>query len=186
MIDYKEKVEILTGLMLRAEEENERIELILDADLAFDIAVELQCELGKRFYCECDEDEFDYLLTHEDILSLTTSRDDKGILYFLSETKYGDITLESEADVFYIHENVFDKIDTNRLIGEIAILQECDDTEEDMDEEELDELIEELTGEVLQAIIDNQDNPEFCLHCEIKDAITEAYEIGFRDGIEEE
>jgi hypothetical protein len=184
-MEYKEKVEILTGLMLRAEEENEIVEIIGDADLIYDIAVELQYELGKRFYCECDEDEFDYLLAHEDILSLTTSRDDNGILYFLSETKYGDLTLESEADIFYIHENVFDKIDTDRLIGEIAILQECDDSEDDTDEEELDELFEELTGEVLQAIVDNQDNPEFCLHCEIKDAIAEAYEIGLCDGMEE-
>jgi hypothetical protein len=181
-MEYKDKIGSLVGLLIQAEEKNERIELILDSDMAYDVAIELQDELGKRFYYECETDDFDYLLEHEDILSIATSRDEEGILYFLSETKYGDITLESEADAFFIHENVVDKLDTDRLIGEIVVLKESDVPDE---AEEMDELVEYLTGEVLQAIIDNQDNPEFCLHCEIKDAIAEAYEVGYRDGIEE-
>jgi hypothetical protein len=87
----------MVGLMLQSEEDCEIVEIIGDADLIYDVAIELQDELRKRFYCECEEDDFDYLLEHADILSITTSRDEDGILYFLSEAVYNGVTLESEA-----------------------------------------------------------------------------------------
>jgi hypothetical protein len=180
-MEYIEKVEALTGLMLEAEENYEIVKIIGDADLIYDVAIELQDALGKRFYYECETDDFDYLLEHADILSISTSRDENGILYFLSEVIYDGVTLESEADTFYIHENVFDALDTDRLFGEIVLLKEYDESCEDNVENELEETFEEIVDDAMSEIdgcVEN--NEEFCLHCIIKDSVKAGYLEGYR------
>ena len=179
-MNYKEKVDILTEILLEAEENHESVELILDADLAFDVAVTLQDELGKRF---CEEDEFDYLLEHSDILSLAITRDEFGTLYFLSEAIYEGITLESEADTFYIHENVYDKLDTDRLMGDIIVLKESDD--EDLEGEygmkaKLDEMFEDIVSDMIDEIQEIEYEDDFCLHCSLKEAVQRGYIQGYK------
>jgi hypothetical protein len=178
-MEYSERVYRLTGLLLDAEENYESIELILDADLAYDVAVTLQDELGKDFFNESEEDDFDYLLKNHDILGITVARYDNKITYFLEEVNYNGLTLESEMDSYYIQDYLLDCLDLDRLHGDKYIIKEFEDSDE---EDELEELFEELTCEVLQDVLDNEDCEDFCLHCAIKDAIQEAYEIGFVDG----
>ena len=182
-MNYIEKVDKLIGIMLEAEENHESVELILDADLAFDVAVTLQDELGKRF---CEEDDFDYLLEHSDILSLAITRDKFGALYFLSEAIYEGVTLESEADTFYIHENVYSRLDTDRLLGDIIILKELDNADEDVEytmEDELDEMFEDIVADMLNELEDVQSD-DFCLHCSLKEAIQRGYIQGYKKSME--
>ena len=184
-MEYIEKVELMTGIMLKAEEDCEIVEIIGDADLIYDVAVELQDELDKRFYYECDEDDFDYLLEHADILSISTSRDEDGILYFLSESVYNGVTLESEADTFYIHENVLDKLDTDRLLGDVVILKEFNDNDEVEEytmEDELDEMFEDIVADMLSELEDVESD-DFCLHCCLKEAVQRGYLQGYKNSM---
>lgn len=187
-MEYIEKVETLVGIMLEAEEDYETVEIIGDSDLIYDVAVELQDELVKRFYYECKEDDFDYLLEHADILSISTSRDEDGILYFLSESVYNGVTLESEADTFYIHENVLDKLDTDRLIGDVVILKEIDDKylegDEDSMEAELYEIFEDIVSDMIDEIQEIECEEDFCLHCSLKEAVQRGYVQGYRKSME--
>ena len=185
-MNYIDKVDKLVGIMLQAEENHESVEIIGDADLIYDIAVELQDELGKRFYQECEEDEFDYLLEHSDILSLAITRDEFGALYFLSEAIYEGITLESEADTFYIHENVYDKLDTDRLIGDVIILKEFNDSEgeEETMEAELDEMFEDIVSDMIDEIKEIECEDDFCLHCSLKEAVQRGYIEGYKKSME--
>ena len=185
-MNYIDKVDKLVGIMLEAEENHESVEIIGDTDLIYDVAVTLQDELGKRF---CEEDEFDYLLEHSDILSLAITRDEFGALYFLSEAIYEGVTLESEADTFYIHENVYDKLDTDRLIGDVIILKEFNDDEylegdEDSMEAELYEIFEDIVSDMIDEIQEIECEEDFCLHCSLKEAVQRGYVQGYRKSME--
>ena len=184
-MNYIDKVDKLVGIMLEAEENHESVEIIGDTDLIYDVAVTLQDELGKRF---CEEDEFDYLLEHSDILSLAITRDEFGALYFLSEAIYEGVTLESEADTFYIHENVYDKLDTDRLIGDVVILKEIDDKylegDEDSMEAELYEIFEDIVSDMIDEIQEIECEEDFCLHCSLKEAVQRGYVQGYRKSME--
>ena len=178
-INYEETVDRLVGLLLSAEENYESIELILDSDLAYDVAIILQDELDKDFFYESYENDFDYLLKNNDILGIIIARYGGKLIYFLEEVNYNGITLESDMDTYYIQDYLLDSINLDRLHGDKYIIKEFDDSD---DEDNLEELFEELVDEVLYKI-SNEENA--CPHCIIKDAIREAYEIGLHDGLYE-
>lgn len=178
-MEYKDIIESLVGIMLEAEEQCKIVKIIGDTDLLYDVAVELQDELGKNFYYECEEDDFDWLLQHTDILTISKTRD----MYFLSETVCNGVTLENEADIFYIHENVFDRIDTDRLIGDIIVLKELDDSEDcdytDSIENGIEEIFEDIVDDMLDELKETNED-EICTHCVLKEAVQRGYVEGYR------
>lgn len=182
-MEYIEIVNRLTGLLLQAEEDYKSIEIIGDKDLIYDIAMTLNCELGKNFFYECEEDDFEFLYENNEVLAVVVTRFNDGVLYFLEEVFSDDgITLESENDTFYILEDVLDEIDTDRLHGEIVVLKERDtnENEEDSIEEELDDIFEEIVEDTLDNIMEDQEDDGFCLHCTIKNAVQRGYMAGYK------
>lgn len=209
MNEYKLKIDKYVGLLLQCEENEISTQLILDADLSFDIAVELQDELGKDFYTESDE-EFEILLNENDILGIAVNvYEDGEVEYFLQKviSKDGITYGDDSSDIVFIQSNLIDCLELDCFNCDVFTLgeleddseePECDcdcehctlhDEDEDTDDEdyekeiEEDELFEELTSEILQEILDNEG--DVCIHCVIKEKIREAYEIGRHDQIED-
>ena len=72
MSTYINKVNEIVGLLLEAEEQEVNLEVILDSDLAYDVAKELQYTFGKKF-CMDSEDDFEIDLSENDILGVAVS-----------------------------------------------------------------------------------------------------------------
>ena len=75
-----------------------------------------------------------------------------------------------------------DVVDFNKLgTGEVLTLkiEECDDTEEIYQED--DNLIEEMTEDLLNALSDE----DSCPHCEIRDMLTTLWNIAYEQGYDD-
>ena len=162
----------------------DNISFILSNDKALEFVERLET-LGCKFneYDTFSFKEFEELY-NTDILLISKSYWDNKEHYNL-ESAYGYDHLKTieGQDVVFIEEDLIDADELKEYIDcPIVTLTE---KEYSGDEDELDELFEELTSDLLEDIMNNQDDEDFCLHCAIKDIVTEAYEIGFRDCIME-
>ncbi|OSA92840.1 UNVERIFIED_ORG: hypothetical protein B2H93_13520 [Clostridium botulinum] len=176
-------MEELIGLFLEAEEFEEDINVILDSDVAYELAKILKDDLEKNFFCEDKEIEKDFesLLMNNDILSVAVMYENGHPLYFLQEAMYEEITAECDADIFYIQDDLLDILDINRLNGDVVKFKpkyEAKYNEEEMDEFE--DMLEERTNELLHKILEDED----CVHCLIKESLENMYYEGYNDAID--
>ena len=187
-MNYKEKVDTFVSIIKEAINNKISIQIILNSEVAYDVAKELYYENKERFE-DYTEDMFDELLSKNGILSVCVlCSSDGDIKLFLEEvfdTK-GNTLYDDVSDFIFIEDELYDCINKESFEGLVIVISENKDEYGYDEEDELDELFEELTEEVLQDILDNQDNSNFCLYCTIKNRIQEAYEIGLHDGLYEE
>ncbi|MBN1076076.1 hypothetical protein DVV91_17285 [Clostridium botulinum] len=182
-------MEELIGLFLEAEEFEENINIILDSNVAYELAKILKDDLEKKFYSEAEEKDYDKeierdfkdLLINNDILSVAVMYENGHPLYFLQEAMYEEITAECDADMFYVQDNLLDVLDINRLNGDIVKFEL--EYKDEYNEEEVDEfeyMLEEQTDELLEKILEDKD----CVHCLIKEALEDIYYRGYNDAID--
>lgn len=214
MNEYKLKVDKYIGLLLQCEENEISTQLILDADLSFDIAVELQDELGKDFYTESD-DEFEILLNENSILGIAVNvYEDGEVEYFLQKVinKDGITYGDDSSDIVFIQSDLIDCLELNCFNCDVVELRdsedddseepECDgdcenctlhDEEEDTDDEDYEkeiedeDTVEELFEELLSSIdeLDIDENLVENIYELIKDKIDDAIEMGYEEGFDE-
>jgi flagellar biosynthesis/type III secretory pathway protein FliH len=76
-----------------------------------------------------------------------------------------------------------DKLDTDRLLGEIIVLKEFNDSEEydctDSIENEIEEIFEDIVEDMLDELKET-DEDEICTHCVLKEAVQRGYVEGYR------
>ncbi|MBY6838825.1 hypothetical protein [Clostridium botulinum] len=176
-------MEELIGLFLEAEEFEENINIILDSNVAYELAKILKDDLEKNFFCEAEENDYDKeieidfkdLLINNDILSVAVMYENGHPLYFLQEAMYEEITAECDADTFYVQDNLLDVLDINRLNGDIVKF-ELEDEEVD----EFEDMLEERTDDLINKLLENKD----CVHCLIKEALEDIYYKGYNDAID--
>lgn len=176
---YENYVEALMKIL----KDFDNISFILSNDKALEFVERLET-LGYKFneYDTFSFKEFEELY-NTDILLISKSYWNNKEHYSI-ESAYGYDHLKTieGQDVVFVEEDLIDSDELRKYIDcPIVTLGES----EYSDEDELEELFEELTLDVLEDILENQDDEDFCLHCAIKDAIVEAYEIGRHDQIED-
>ena len=184
----------LLGIFLEAEEIEEEISMILDSSIAYDLAIELKDDFGKEIFSEGTYHyDFEYLKDTYDILTLTvTFKEDKTPLYFLEETLLDDdTTIYTEADTFYIQEELIDIINIDRLNGDIYTMEVYEDLEhcydEELEEDEYDDEItvedelEELLQDTLEDIENGECDCDKCIYEKIMDMLLSAYYMGVED-----
>jgi hypothetical protein len=176
----EQNINQLIGILLRAEENEIPTEVIIDSVIAYDVACVLSDELGKDF-----EDigcEFEELLDTEDILGVSVDFFRGKSIYFLQPviSDDGETLRDEVAEEVYIHEDVFNLIDTKKFDGDIILMEEI---EEEVSEfaEELEEYFEDATSDLIEDIHDGVIDEDFCIHCAIKEALQNAYSEGYKD-----
>lgn len=174
----EQNINELVGLFLKAEENEIPIELIIDSDTAYDVACILRDELDKNF-----EDigcEFEELLETRYILGVSVDFFRGKSIYFLQPViaSNGETLCDEVAEEVYIHEDVFECIDTDKFTGDIILLEEIEEDSELA--EELEEYFEDATSDLIENIHDGSVDEDFCIHCAIKDALRESYLEGYK------
>ena len=177
---YEEYMDALIKIL----KDFDNISFILSNDKALEFVERLET-LGCKFneYDTFSFKEFEELY-NTDILLISKSYWDNKEHYNL-ESAYGYDHLKTieGQDVVFIEDDLIDSDELKEYIDcPIVTLTEKEHSD---DEDELDDLFEELTQELIEDIAENQDDEGFYLHCVIKDAIVEAYEIGRHDQIED-
>jgi len=160
----------------------DNISFILSNDKAFELVGRMET-LGYKFnqYDTFSFKEFEELYNEEILLISKSYWDDKEHYCLESAYGYDHLKIIEDQDVVFVEEDLIDADELKEYIDcPIVTLTEKEYSDE---EDELDDLFEELTQEVIDDIVENQDDSDFCLHCAIKDAIIEAYEIGLHDGL---
>lgn len=199
MSTYINKVNEIVGLLLEAEEQEVNLEVILDSDLAYDVAKELQYTFGKKF-CMDSEDDFEIDLSENDILGVAVSvYEDGEVEYFLQPVMNdnGETYGDEASDIVFVQDEIVDCLDLDAFDCEVVILEEMEDDEiseecfedcsncpyaEDYDEEE--DVVEVLFDELMSSINElekDEDLVENILDL-IFDKLSESYDMGIEDG----
>ena len=193
-MNYKERVDKLVGLLLKCEELEQNCEVILDSELAYDVAKELYYKLDKYFLIE-EQDQFEKDLKDNDILGVALLIHSDGMVeYFLQPVMNdeGD-TYEAElTDVLYIQDNLMDCVDINEFkIADKFIIsedeadnvycncQDCDEEYLEFEEEmnnHVDETIDGIHRYFIEKLIGNENN------IDLFDLIDEILRIAFMEG----
>lgn len=188
-MNYKEEVntEVIykeyTDALMKVLNDFDNISFILSNEKALEFVERLET-LDYKFneYDTFSFKEFEELY-NTDILLISKSYWDNKEHYNL-ESAYGYDHLKTieGQDIVFVEEDLIDSDELKEYIEcPIVTLSETEYFEDEEDDE-LEELFEELVSEVMEDIVETQDDEDFCLHCAIKEKITEAYEIGFREG----
>lgn len=198
-MNYKEKVIEIVGLLLEAEEQEVNLQVILDSDLAYDVAKELQYTLGKEFYMD-SEDDFEIDLNENDILGVAVSvYEDGEVEYFLQPVmnEDGETYGDEVSDIVFVQDEIVDCLDLDEFRCEVVVLEESEDDElteecnqdcdncpynEDIEDEE--DVVEVLFDELMSSIDElekDEDLVENILDL-IFDKMAESYDMGIEDG----
>lgn len=137
----------------------------------------------EEFYIEYSEEEIEDILNENEFF--ICSRNvyyDGEVEYFIEPLlhKNGE-QYNLDSDVIIIEDDLVDIVDFNKLgTGEVLTLkiEECD---EEIDQEEDDDLIEEMTQDLLNAL----SNEDSCPHCEIRDMLTTLWNIAYEQGYDD-
>lgn len=180
-MDYKEKVNAYTDTVKEAIKSEISIQVILNSELAYDVAKELYYDdKYKHRFEEYTEDMFDELLAENDILSVCVLNSSDGkVRLFLQEVfdVEGNTMEDEDSDFILIEENLLDCVDIKAFECIVGVICEENQASYESDDEDIDDLLEELTEEVISEIRED----ERCVHCIIKEKLQEAYEIGVGD-----
>lgn len=138
----------------------------------------------EEFYIEYTEEEIEDILNENEFFVCSRN------VYYDGEVEYFIEALLHEngeqynldSDVIIIEDDLVEVVDFNKLgTGEVLTLkiEECDDTEEIYQED--DNLIEEMTEDLLNAL----SKEENCPHCEIKNMLIMLWNIAYESGWDE-
>lgn len=203
-MEYIDKVKFFVGMFLCNMEEKTSSKVILDSDLAYDIAMELHCDLGIDFEY-CTEDIFAELLSKNEILSVSMICSNDGRVKFYLESifnKIGETMIDDYSDVIWIQDDLVDCINMDKFnTDEILIFvgekeldeEECNydcanckfnDDDEDYEKElEAEDLGLVLTKELLDSLSEIDENDVESIVEMIADKINEAFEIGYNEAL---
>lgn len=202
MNNYKKLIDRFVDIFDSAEEYGVNTEIVVDSDLAYDVAKELEF-LGKPFFIET-EDQFERDLYDNEILGVTMCKfKDNEIEYFLQPVldKRGVNTLTDEVThTLIIQEDLMDIVDCERFteLESLIVLElekdyDCEDCELDgdcecclgLEEEEFqfddydnylgepgEEMLEDVVENILSIMIETEENGG-CIHCKLKDYLRE-------------
>lgn len=202
-MNYKDKVDKIVGLLLENEEFETNCEVILDSELAYDVAKELYYKLDKYFLIE-EKDQFEKDLKENDILGVALLvHGDGQAEYFLQRimSDEGETYPDEITQVLYIQDDLLDCVDVKEFkIADIYILTECDENCCDCEscknkqeyseyEREMDDYLEESMFEVhkyfADMLIEHGEDEDFDFHELIDEIIYMAFFKGFDKAIEE-
>lgn len=195
-MNYKEKVDKLVGHLLKSEEKGIDCQLVLDSELAYDVAKELLYKFDKPFVIE-EEDEFEKDLKENDILGVALSvYKDGEIMYFLQPvmTDEGETYEDEITEILYIQDDLLDCVDIYQFVkADIFIIKEdsieelkcnCRNCDEEYLEfaEEMDDYVDEKIADIhcyfVDKLIENEDNVEF----DFSDLMDDILRIAFMEG----
>jgi len=212
-MNYKEKIDKIIGIILNSVENELSSNLILDSEIAYDIAKELLYKFDANFEYQ-DSNIFDELLEENDILSLfTTCSEDGKVRHFLGTIFDNDgMTYPDEdSDIIYIQDSLYDCIDTDVFEGQVSILvddveefknivkalkedenEECDsdcsncpyNDDEDYEKEIEEDPIEVLLGELLDTLSEIKPSDIKGFNIALRDKLIESFEMGLDEGYE--
>jgi hypothetical protein len=180
-INVEKVYEDYLDALMKVLKDFDNISFILSNEKALEL-IERMETLGYKFneYDTFSFKEFEELY-NTDILLISKSYWDNKEHYSL-ESAYGydNLKIIEGQDVVFIEEDLIDSDELKEYIDcPIVTLTEKEYSDE---EDELDDLYEELTQDLIESLNENMEDEDFCPHCEIKDIVREAYEIGFQDG----
>lgn len=204
MSNYIMTIDELVKLFDNAEENSINMNLILDANIAYDLTKELEF-LGKEFFVEIkDQHEIELEEANSGILSVALSIYDDGTkMYFLEPALYDGVVIKDDGeftDVICIQDEVLDVIEPDKNFSNVVIAvlslsdeidescdcnfcQECEcicDEEEyeDLDREFIAEFIDEEIAEVLTKLEEG-----VCHHCAIGEALENTFKLGYEQAL---
>jgi hypothetical protein len=126
-MNYKEKVDKIVDILLENEGLQRNCEVILDSELAFDVAKELYYKQDKYFLID-EEDQFEKTLKENDILGVALLiHNDGQVEYFLQKIMNSEgETYEDEIfEVLYIQDDLLDCVDIDEFkIADIYIIKD--------------------------------------------------------------
>lgn len=208
MNNYIKNIDGLVELFDNAEEDCVSINVILDANIAYDLTKELEF-LGKEFFIEIkDQHEIELENADSGILSVALSIYDNGeVMYFLQPALYDGVVIKEYGeflDAVYIQDELLDVINPEDNFDNVAVFdlifidsceeedvcdcncalcQECDELEcECICDEDSDRgFVAEFIEEAIEEIIEDLENGE-CVNCVLGEALEDAYKLGFEMG----
>lgn len=174
---------MIYGLMNSEGLKEECISVICGLELADEFVSDV-IDSDEEFYIEYTEEEIEDILNENEFFICSRN------VYYDGEVEYFIEALLHEngeqynldSDVIIIEDDLVDVVDFNKLgTGEVLTLkiEECDDTEEIYQED--DNLIEEMTEDLLNALSDE----DSCPHCEIRDMLTTLWNIAYEQGYDD-
>lgn len=201
-MNYIEKVNAYADTVKEAIKSEVSIQVILNSELAYDVAKELYYDTKyKHRFEDYKEDMFDELLSENDILSICVlcSMDGRVKLFLQSVIDdEGDTLSDDISEFIFIEDELYDCIDTKVFDGLVAVISESnDDSEytecdcencpfsEGLSEYEEENLFETLADELLASIGEYAVNNKELAYKMICDKLCEAYELG-KDDMQEE
>lgn len=166
-MEYVEKINKLANILMKLEKQGISVQAILDAELAYDLAVELRDKFNKPFLIEYD-DQFEIDLKENDILGVAVSvYEDGEVEYFLQPVlaDNGETLRDESNEVILVQDDLMDCIDVFKFEGKVLSFSEetkCDCCEEDDTEEE--SVIDILMDEFLDSASELDINKECFLY----------------------
>lgn len=197
-MNYKEKIDTFVKVVKEAIEEKTSMQLILNSELAYDIAKELYYENKDRFE-DYTEDMFDELLSENGILSVCVLHSSDGRTKLFLQLVFdneGDTLVDDYSDCILIADELYDCIDINAFECIVATIKEHDEDSECkvcnccgciLEDKEFEEenLFKTLTDELLATIGEYAVNDKHLAYKMICDKLEEVYELG-KDDMQEE
>lgn len=196
---YVEKINKLAEILMELEEDGTSGQVILDAELAYDLAIELRDKFDKPFLIEYD-DQFEIDLKENDILGVAVNvYDDGEVEYFLQPvlSEEGETWKDEASEVILIQDDLMDCIEVDKFEGRVLSFTEeteqecngdCENCKVNEDNFEEEDLSEVLADEMLTSIAEFALEDRELAYQIICEKIEEAYQIGredFRDELQE-
>ena len=174
---------MIYGLMNSEGLKEECISVICGLELADEFVSDV-IDSDEEFYIEYTEEEIEDILNENEFF--VCSRNvyyDGEAEYFIEPLLHGNgEQYNLDSDVIIIEDDLVDVVDFKKLgTGEVLTLkiEECDNAEEIYQED--DDLIEEMTEDLLNAL----SNEDSCPHCEIRDMLTTLWNIAYEQGYDD-
>ena len=124
-----------------------------------------------------EDEEFLYV----SVLNLPTGR----VEYTIQELYYGDTQALLEDDIIFIEDNLLDVFDRDRTFGEIVVIDDNDDIEEEIVEAEpikpvttFYDIIDGVVEHILDVV--SKEKCPRCLRAELAEILINAYEYGIQ------
>ena len=144
-------------------------------EVIFDNRLELLDTSYAEAFQMIEDEEFLYV----SVLHLPTGR----VEYTIQELYYGDAQALLEDDIIFIEDNLLDVFDKDRTFGEIVVIDDNDDIEEEIVEAKPIKPVTtfyDIVDGVVEHILDvvSKEKCPKCLRAELEEILINAYEYG--------
>lgn len=170
--------ELMNGKGLK----EECVSIICGLELADEFVADVY-DSDESFYIEYTQEEIEDMLNdHEFFICSRNVYEDEDVEYFIEPLLHENgKQYYLDSDVIIIEDDLVDVVDFDKLgTGEILTLR-IEECEENEDIDETDDIIEEMTEGLLNAL----SKEENCPHCEIKDMLTMMWNIAYESGYDD-